>query len=538
MDDFFVLGGFIESMIAHERPSRILEISEGGSKYGHLLKACQEHCGISSGVVDRIAIPASPPLNVGLAYTRIFGQEHLNNPHLIDKYDCILILDLLERMEPEKAKALLHVLQHKVTRQILSIVALDSGAGFRKYHPIVFLGLDFSYSLVPNLSKAMQSYSVFPEIKHTTMEIDCMPETEAIEKMNIAFVLPHHALTGGMKALLQQIQHLKRNGHTMSVYFRSGNAESAIPPWSVIANDDCIKQVVIPESGLFLDYIQGADIIILGGIDQAFEFRYSKIPIVLWEQGYQALFGDYGMALYSLSLKRLSLHGLYRLPVHLLAVSDVISKVLKGVYNRDAFIYPNGVDTDFYHPAEKHNETPVVLLTGHPSLAFKGFRFAFDVLQRAYADGLRFQVKWAAQVEVIHGKINFPLEVIVNPTQHELANMYRSADIFLSTSLYESYSLPPLEAMASGTAVIATDCGGIRAYAKHGENCILCRQGDLPAMANALATLINFQHERQRLAQAGRETALEHSAETVVGMLERRLSDIVRYDRDSRASEK
>lgn len=40
-----------------------------------------------------------------------------------------------------------------------------------------------------------------------------------------------------------------------------------------------------------------------------------------------------------------------------------------------------------------------------------------------------------------------------------LADVYGAADVFLSASLYEGFGLPPLEAMACGAFVVATNCG-------------------------------------------------------------------------------
>jgi glycosyltransferase involved in cell wall biosynthesis len=111
-------------------------------------------------------------------------------------------------------------------------------------------------------------------------------------------------------------------------------------------------------------------------------------------------------------------------------------------------------------------------------------------------------------------------------TRSSLALLYRFAYVYMSTSLYESCPLPPLEAMSSGTAVLATDNGGIRTYAKPGENCVLCEQGDLEGMTNKLIALLNDPAERQRLAEAGRQTALGFSADAITDQIERTLAAI------------
>jgi glycosyltransferase involved in cell wall biosynthesis len=59
------------------------------------------------------------------------------------------------------------------------------------------------------------------------------------------------------------------------------------------------------------------------------------------------------------------------------------------------------------------------------------------------------------------------------PSDIELSQLYGKAHIFVYTSKYEGYGLPPLEAMACGCAVISTDVGAVGEYADS-ESIILC----------------------------------------------------------------
>ena len=51
----------------------------------------------------------------------------------------------------------------------------------------------------------------------------------------------------------------------------------------------------------------------------------------------------------------------------------------------------------------------------------------------------------------------------------EIRNIYNSCDVFLSPSWAEGSQAPPMEAMACGCAVLATNVGGIPDYAIAGE---------------------------------------------------------------------
>uniref|UniRef100_A0A7V4DFR2 Glycosyltransferase n=1 Tax=Candidatus Caldatribacterium californiense TaxID=1454726 RepID=A0A7V4DFR2_9BACT len=108
------------------------------------------------------------------------------------------------------------------------------------------------------------------------------------------------------------------------------------------------------------------------------------------------------------------------------------------------------------------------------------------------------------------------------------ARHYREATVFLFTSWYEGFGLPPLEAMASGTAVVATDCGGIRTYAQEGYNVLLAEPGDVDSLAYALVFLLQNEEARKILEERGRATALEFSLEKQALKLEEVLQGIAR----------
>lgn len=518
-------------MLQAEKPGRILEISDEGILYGQLLQNLQKHNGIQNGYIDRIAFTTENTLK-NTVYRRVFSAPLLETPKWIEDYDYILILGLFEKKSPIWAREFLETLQYKVTKQIQVFTPLQSTEGHRPYHPVVFLGLDFCCTVLDS-ENTIQCISVFPKQSYAPMCIDHIPEAAQIPKLRVAFALPHLNLTGGMKALLQQIRYLTKRGHSVTVYARCMPEQSAIPVWSDLTPQDYAAQIPVPPEQNFADAIVDADILLLGWMYQIPEFSSCKIPLVLWEQGSEMLYGDFGFALDSRSRNRLDLHVLYRMPVHLLCVSQTNADALKGIYNRDAFLFPNGTDTTLYHPAQKKNDLPTVLLVGNPMLPFKGFVFALRVLERTYTEGLQFRVKWACQVPPQIKSPSFPLQVQILPSQAELAVLYREADIFLSASLYESYPLPPLEAMASGTPVVATDCGGIRTYAIHDDNCILCGQGDEAEMANALVSLLQNPKKQAQLAKAGRKTALAHSADETVKLLEKRLAAIAQWHQNN-----
>lgn len=81
------------------------------------------------------------------------------------------------------------------------------------------------------------------------------------------------------------------------------------------------------------------------------------------------------------------------------------------------------------------------------------------------------------------------------------------ADVFVLPSLAEaSGSVSVIEALRSGTAVVASACDGIPEDLTDGSDALLVPPGDVRALTGALQTLLADTALRERLAAAGRRT--------------------------------
>ena len=547
MENFYEIFPIVTNSVMQEKPVSILEISGYNNCYGKLFAECQRRLNINNAKIDRVDLFGDAKEFDNQVYTEIFSAEILNDIESISRYDFIFIAHLFENIPPQNAFALLDRLQRKVDKQIFVITPeypndLENPgkkSSVRQYHPIAFLGFDFSYVMHNSFEgDKWQIYSVFGKNKYPELPADNLPQhTEKTDKMRIAYVLPlGKNLTGGLKALLHQMRQMTRRGHIVKAYLRTDEENArVIPNWSELTDDDVAQQIIVPRHVSYSEVITDVDVIVLSWMELAAEFAHSEIPVVLWEQGYEVLYGDYGRLLTSDSETLKKLRYIYRLPIHLVAVSDTIKRALKGKYNRHAELIPPCIDTEFYRPCEqKSNAMPTILLVGHPGLIFKGFAFALSVLESAWALGARFSVQWACQRKPSGISTSFPIEYFEMASQEQLASLYRKADVFLSASLYESFPLPPIEAMASGTAVIATDSGGIRTYAEPGKNCLLAEQGDVDSCATALIFLLTQPEFRNALAAAGRETAMKYSAEKTAELWEKYLLRILEAKRGER----
>ncbi len=91
----------------------------------------------------------------------------------------------------------------------------------------------------------------------------------------------------------------------------------------------------------------------------------------------------------------------------------------------------------------------------------------------------------------------------------ELARYYGEAQVAVVPSLYEGFSLPAIEAMACGVALVATTGGALpEVVGTDGETGLLVPPDDPGALAAAIGRLLDDDALRTRLGRAGRERVL------------------------------
>jgi glycosyltransferase involved in cell wall biosynthesis len=174
-------------------------------------------------------------------------------------------------------------------------------------------------------------------------------------------------------------------------------------------------------------------------------------------------------------------------------------------------VVPWGVDLDAFPLADERSWRGRLLCAGRLS-ALKGVDVA--VAAAARLPDCTLEVAGAGPLEPeLRAAAGANVRFLGPLPRPALARAYRRADVLLfGVRWQEPFGAVPLEAMASGTPVVATGTGGSSAFLRHEDTALLVPPGDPAAMAAAVRRLARDGALRARLRRAGRAEAQRYPA--------------------------
>ncbi len=216
-------------------------------------------------------------------------------------------------------------------------------------------------------------------------------------------------------------------------------------------------------------------------------------------------------------------------PCHWLADRIADSPLAAGLVS--SRVIPHGVDLSRFHPGDRAGarrdlslpeNAQIVLMAanGMRSNPWKGFAAAQQAFSLLSAQDRRppllVLVLGDSSPEERDGNVTIRYVPFISD-RASLAAYYQAADLFVSSSIAEVWGLTITEAMACGIPVVATAVGGVPEQVlswpertANGANGILVQPGDAPALADAVARLLDDTLLRQQLGS----NAAQHAKET------------------------
>ncbi|MDJ0395482.1 glycosyltransferase family 4 protein [Rhodococcus sp. G-MC3] len=229
-----------------------------------------------------------------------------------------------------------------------------------------------------------------------------------------------------------------------------------------------------------------------------------------------------------------------------IAVSELARRWQVESLGSDAVEIPNGVDVQFFARApmlpgyprqggtvlflgrfDEPRKGMAVLLGALPTLATKHPDIEILVVGRGEEDKLRKEAGPLASHLTFLGQVDDKVK----------ASAMRSADVYCAPNLGgESFGIVLVEAMASGTAVVASELDAFRRVLRDGAAGVLVPIDDSEALASALDTVLSSDEVRAGLVESARRAVADYDWPVVAEQIMRVYETVTVIGRKVRAA--
>ncbi len=193
--------------------------------------------------------------------------------------------------------------------------------------------------------------------------------------------------------------------------------------------------------------------------------------------------------------------------------NTTVSSITKRYIPRINYVIPNGVNVAEFAPTDDKAENPTILFVGTMHGRKRG-----AMLLEKFKNEIRPRVPsaefWAVCEEEIEGD---GVRWFGRVPYETLTDLYRRAWVFCLPSSYEGFGVPYIEAMASGTPVVASPNDGATEVTQNGRYGVLSSDDKL---ADNLVQLLTDENRRNYFREAGLLRAQDFSWDRVCAQYE------------------
>ncbi len=180
-------------------------------------------------------------------------------------------------------------------------------------------------------------------------------------------------------------------------------------------------------------------------------------------------------------------------------------------------LVPVGVDQELFRPLPEVTRVPGRLITtASADVALKGLAYLLETVaklrtERDISLTIIGRPRAGASSDLI-ARLGLAdcVTFVSGVTDERIVELYAEAELAVVPSLYEGFSLPAIEAMATGTALVATDGGALpEVTGRDGDTVLQCAAADADALAAAIRRGLDDAELRTRVGAAGRRRVVE-----------------------------
>lgn len=200
------------------------------------------------------------------------------------------------------------------------------------------------------------------------------------------------------------------------------------------------------------------------------------------------------------------------------AVSDDAALLARQALGGRYEVLFNGIDVErFSRVTAWPSDRPTILFVGRHEPR-KGLAVLLEAAQKIDGDIVVWVAGEGPQTAELQERYagDRRIEWLGRLGDEELLRRLRGADVFCAPSLHgESFGIVLLEAMASGTPIVAGNLPGYRRVARPGLDAVLVEPGDAGALAEALERVLSDGRLAEALVTSGEARAAEFSMDAL-----------------------
>ena len=193
-------------------------------------------------------------------------------------------------------------------------------------------------------------------------------------------------------------------------------------------------------------------------------------------------------------------------------------------------LVPVGVDPELFTPLPHiERKSGRLITTASADVALKGLVYLIETMVALREEGRDISLtiigrpKPGKSMDLIDRYNLHPhIEFVSGVSDERIVELYAEAELAVVPSLYEGFSLPAIEAMCTGTPLVATDGGALpEVTGADGETVFRCTAGDVSSLATSIRQALDQPEARAAIGTAGRQRVTErwswrHCAELTV----------------------
>ena len=180
-------------------------------------------------------------------------------------------------------------------------------------------------------------------------------------------------------------------------------------------------------------------------------------------------------------------------------------------------LVPVGVDHELFSPKPSVQRKPGhMITTASADVALKGLSYLLEALAKLRTERevhltIIGKPREGANADLIRSLgLEDCITHVSGVTDERIVELYAQAELAVVPSLYEGFSLPAIEAMATGTCLVATTGGALPEVTGVDNDTVLsCPAGDAEALAAAIRRGLDSKALRDRIGAAGRARVVE-----------------------------